>query len=761
MLYAQQRVVISRTDGTKDTIPVWKVDSITFVDFEKPQLNSPGEPVDLGLKSGLKWAPWNLGAADSTEVGFLFGWGNYDYTNLSTDKKYFPAPKATSNITDTDFDVVRSYWNDLDPLWHMPTLEDFQELMACQWDWDAEKKAFRISNPNAEDEALRENFIYLPVTGQRFGEEATDSLDFGFYWSGSVAKSDSTAVYLRFAEGSSTGEGGETIVGGEQEDEGESVGGDEPSIVEPTFWQLLDGFRSRHFAVRPVYGEYKIPVTISSDDTEPEGLTATIVTHLGGEGENVRYYIAYSTVKDFTIEEADKTDAYTVETLEGDVTANFTIELNAYETTYYYRAVAEVGKDILMEETIHEFTTGADERIVDLGLSVKWASRNIGAETETGSGYYVRWGALSEIHYSYGGSGNISGNPDYDIAQAEWGDEWRMPTRAEFEELKTYCTATQEKINGVSGVRFSRGKNSIFIPFAGGRAGSTIQNTNKAGYYWTSEGEVGIAYFLTLLSPIYDDFFTISSFDKGLGYTVRAVRPGKFVENPDDIGGEGGENQGGENQGGQGGEGGGEEPPVNPVAEDVVAVDLGLTSGTLWANMNVGAEHSTEYGSFYAWGETEAKSTYLLSNYAYYNEGYDTFYSPYKGEKGIQGTDWDAAHVIWGGNWVTPTPTQFDELVEECAWTWDSENNGYKVSSKKNSNFIFLPATGYYNGSSRTAQPRGYYWTSSLYLFPADWDKAKQAMEFVIENTDDDSYKHYQMDTSRQYGLAIRPVKNK
>lgn len=745
-LSAQQKMVITLNDTTL-IVPVWKVDSITFQDFQKPNTNIPEVGVDLGLKSGLLWAPWNLGADAEDEVGFLLGWGNSDSTNLSSDLKYFYAPSGVKNITNTEFDVAKTYWGEL---WHMPTIEDFQELLALDWKWDTEKNAYKVTNPEAPD-SLKENCIYFPATGKRMGAAEPDSLDFGFYWSGAIAENKDSAVYLRFP-----------------------VISDEEAEIDMTLWELLDGYRSRHFAVRPVYGEYRVPITVSSNEATVVGTTATITITVEGEGENIQYYLLYGKNENPNEENADKKGPYPIAELLGDAFAReVTLEGLDFETTYYYRALAECGDNKILEDISHQFTIGPDDRIVDLGLSVKWASRNIGADTESDYGYYVAWGALSEIHYPYGGSGNISGNPDYDIARAQWGGEWRMPTRAEFEELKNYCTATQEKVDDVPGVRFSRGKHSIFMPFAGGRAGSSVQNERKAGYYWTSEGQTGVATQLELMSPIYDDFFNLTEFTKSLGYTVRAVYgkndPKNFVEDPDaidpDEGGEGqgGEGGGGQGGGGQGGDGGEDEPPVNPIAEDVVAVDLGLTSGTLWANMNVGAKNSGEIGDFYAWGEIETKETYLLTNYSQYDPGFDTFDSPYRGIKGIQGTEQDAAHVIWGGNWVMPSPDDFDELVEECDWEWTTENgsSGYSVKSRKNNNHIFLPLTGYYNGSSRTAQHRGYYWTSSLYLFPNDWDKAKQAMEFVIEYETDPQYMHYQMDSSRQYGLTIRPVKLK
>ncbi|MBQ9285187.1 MAG: fibronectin type III domain-containing protein [Bacteroidaceae bacterium] len=758
LLSAQQQAIITQTDGTKLIIPVWKIDNISFQDSEKLDAPAPPSAVDLGLKSGILWSPWNIGATSETEVGFLLGWGNHDSTNLSTDLKYFPTPTATKNISNTEFDVAKYYWGSDDPLWHMPTLEDFQELMSLKWEWDAEKRAYKISNPDAEDESVRENYIYLPVTGQRIGEAEADSTDFGFYWSGSVAKNDS-ASYLRTTIDESGDNGGnddeeQPVVDGDEENSGEDV--DEPDVVAPTFWQLLNGFRARHFAVRPVYGKYRVPVTVSSDDAEVEHLQATITVTVEGQADNVKYYIIYSKVDDLSESTAYKSEEYSINALDGTFKERVTIKNLEYDTKYFYRVVAVVGPDMVEENATHEFVTEPDNRIVDLGLSVKWARWNVGAEAENEVGYHVRWGALNETDNYYNEAVDISGNPLYDIATSEWGGEWRMPTKEEYEELIKYCKVELDNVGGINGVRFSRNGDSIFMPFGGIRSGSRIGNHNTKGFYWISSGYSAVAEFLKIEDVIYSDWYLFHTYEKGLGLTVRPVYgkndKNNFIVNPDDPNNDDPNNDDPNND-----DPNNNEEPENP-RDDVEMVDLGLTSGTLWANKNIGAESVSDYGSFYAWGETETKSTYLLTNYSHYNEGYDTFDSPYRGVKGIQGTEQDVAHIQWEGDWVIPSPTQFEELVDECTWEWNNAVPGYKVKSKKNSNYIFLPTTGYYSGSSRTAQIRGYYWTSSLYLFPADWNKAKQAMEFVIAQAEDDADKHYQVNAARQNGLAIRPV---
>ena len=121
------------------------------------------------------------------------------------------------------------------------------------------------------------------------------------------------------------------------------------------------------------------------------------------------------------------------------------------------------------------------------------------------------------------------------------------------------------------------------------------------------------------------------------------------------------------------------------------AVDLGLPSGTKWAACNVGATKPEEYGGYYAWGETEEKEFYDKSTYKFYQD--DEYVNI--GED-ISGTEYDVAHVKWGGNWYMPTWEEFRELINNCKIEWTTFNgvNGEKFTSKINGNSIFLPAAG-------------------------------------------------------------------
>ena len=146
-------------------------------------------------------------------------------------------------------------------------------------------------------------------------------------------------------------------------------------------------------------------------------------------------------------------------------------------------------------------------------------------------------------------------------------------------------------------------------------------------------------------------------------------------------------------------------------------VDLGLS--VKWATMNVGATSPEGYGYYFAWGETQPKSTYDLSTYFDSVDGSDSNFNKYcMGKKATLAPEDDAAHVNWGGDWRMPKIDEMDELRDNCTWTWTTQNgvNGYKVTSKKNGNSIFLPAAGdRYDNSLVQVGSRGIYWSSSLF----------------------------------------------
>ncbi len=127
-------------------------------------------------------------------------------------------------------------------------------------------------------------------------------------------------------------------------------------------------------------------------------------------------------------------------------------------------------------------------------------------------------------------------------------------------------------------------------------------------------------------------------------------------------------------------------------------VDLGLS--VKWATCNVGASSPSDCGDYYAWGETETKREYNLSNYKYFDE-YDeyahTFWTKYNESDGKRILDYedDVAYVKWGKDWRTPTKGEIKELLDRCTWTWICLNGkGGVQATGPNGKSIFLPAGG-------------------------------------------------------------------
>lgn len=194
-------------------------------------------------------------------------------------------------------------------------------------------------------------------------------------------------------------------------------------------------------------------------------------------------------------------------------------------------------------------------------------------------------------------------------------------------------------------------------------------------------------------------------------------------------------------------------------------VNLGLPSGLLWASRNIGAAQSSEDGLYFAWGETQSKTSYSWSNYAH-GSGYAdlTKYCNNEnfGHNGytdnltiLQPAD-DAATANWGNGARTPTKEEFQELCENCTSEWITLNGrkGRKFTGS-NGNSIFIPAAGYLEGDgSNHVGNLGYYWSATLRTdgFPnVAWQLYINQGNATV--TDASGYHRY-------YGLPVRAVRS-
>ncbi|MBR3413345.1 MAG: hypothetical protein IKG81_11725 [Bacteroidales bacterium] len=238
------------------------------------------------------------------------------------------------------------------------------------------------------------------------------------------------------------------------------------------------------------------------------------------------------------------------EFVEDDVTITLT-SANGHSVTFEKRASLRHNRMALVGLTVERWDEvgPVDPDWVDLGLpsGLLWATRNVGATSPEDYGDYFAWGetvtksVYAWYTYIYGGgsysltkycsipSMGYNGftdnltilQPDDDAATANYGG--RTPTKEEWQELMNNTTSSWTTQNGVNGRLFIRNGNSLFLPAAGCRLGSSLSADGSSGYYWSSS--------LDANGPDYAWYFGFGSgsqrmdyYDRFRGYAVRAVR---------------------------------------------------------------------------------------------------------------------------------------------------------------------------------------------------------------------------------------------
>lgn len=384
---------------------------------------------------------------------------------------------------------------------------------------------------------------------------------------------------------------------------------------------------------------------------------------------------------------------------------------------------------------------------VDLGLSVMWATCNVGAATPEEYGDYYAWGetetkteytwtnykwcngtSTSLTKYNSDSAYGIVDNKttldlEDDVAYVRLGGRWRMPSFQEIDELINNCTITSIQSNGVEVWQFISKKNGnrIYIPKAG------ICDTSNAyvgsvSYYWSS----------------YKGFCIRQD---SSGYVSRycgvPVRPVFHLDAE-------------------------YETPENPY--DGI-IDLGLSVN--WRSCNLGATTPEEFGGYYQWaGKKDVSDTHLklatdfICPYTSYNTNtgkwYYTKYNYTDKKRQLDDSD-DAAIVILGNGWRMPTKTEWQELIQSCSWSFTCINNtwGYKVQSLVmgySDKWIFLPATGYRVMNdiiTLSDHTICYYWSSTIGVddaYGSGYSNLSAANSYITTRL------------CRYYGLPIRPV---
>ena len=461
----------------------------------------PGEPgiIDLGLR--VKWAACNLGASKPEEYGGYYQWAgvedvtsteiyldisNCPYHNGSSNTsgwtKYIPSDKPSywypagdpdnKTVLDPEDDAAHAK---LGGSWYMPTSEDFKELQDnCDVEWTTLNGVYGRRFTSRKNG----NRIFLPAAGYRTADNSSSVGSDGCYWSSSLhTEAPDHAYYFSF-------------------------GSDEMSAN--------NSYRFYGRSVRPIYIVNVTGVSLNTTSLnmftrEKYTLDATITP--------------YNASVKSVIWSSDNTAVATVDK-SGTVTAvgpgNATITVKTINSGLTaICSVSVTNMNILEPEA------------VDMGLSVRWATFNVGASKPEGSGYYYQWAGTRDVSNTdiyldwttcpfHTGSNESTGwtkyipsdkpsywsgkgspdnktilSPEDDAAYIAFGGRWRIPTKDEWQELIDNCDAVWTVLNGVGGRKFTSRKAGntdkwIFLPIAGFRSYDRFYCPTSQGYYCSS-----------------------------------------------------------------------------------------------------------------------------------------------------------------------------------------------------------------------------------------------------------------------------------
>ena len=193
-------------------------------------------------------------------------------------------------------------------------------------------------------------------------------------------------------------------------------------------------------------------------------------------------------------------------------------------------------------------------------------------------------------------------------------------------------------------------------------------------------------------------------------------------------------------------------------APSILSVDLGLPSGTLWADRNVGAENETDFGLLFSWGNTEGHEVKNPSDYDF-GDTYGSVYNQTAGSELtgniVQGGANDAARVICGSPWKMPTYENVEELFSGCTHEYVTDYkgsgvNGALFTSKTNGKTLFLPACGFveHDRANLNINIGGEYWTNKV--SPVD-----RSYCFMFSRT---QFAYQNVGNRRLAGFSIRGV---
>lgn len=392
--------------------------------------------------------------------------------------------------------VARSWGGE----WTLPDKEQWQDLLDyCKWTYTKidGKKGWLVEGKSQYGE--EGNCIFLPCNGSykdsRFGEQGYA----GYYW----ASGERCCFYMF------------------------------------DLWSSLYTSSSKKFmSVRPVHGKAEVVFGVSIN-------SPSVVLELGASSTLTASIRPSSAMDKSVVWSSSNPDVASVDE-QGKVTAVSVGEATITVTTNVGGLTADCEVTVI-------------PNAVDLGLSVKWASMNLGASAPEASGDYYAWGATApnpggdyswakcpycsegygEKFSKYVPMGKMSywggdGSPDNkrklepgdDAAVAKLGSKWRTPTSAEFEELFKSCDTEWTTVNNVNGLKFTSrtNGNSIFLPATGHRDGKNLIDAGEEGLYMSSSLATDIPdHAMSFEIKIRSEYASTIAKKRNMGLTIRPV----------------------------------------------------------------------------------------------------------------------------------------------------------------------------------------------------------------------------------------------
>lgn len=503
---------------------------------------SNAEYVDLGLPSGTLWATCNLGATKPEEYGLYYQWGDtqgygsdtndgkyfdwstykwcdgsrYTLTKYNTDKSYGIVDNMVTLMSDDD--AARAA---LGSKWRMPSNVEWEELLNnCTLTWTTVNgvNGYKLQS---KVPGYADSWIFLPAAGARSQDNLVYVGDNGYYYFSSIALYLPYGMSFLFFSSSSLG--------------------------------ANMAVRSNGMSIRPVYAETE-PSTVSVTTTDIDfgdvkvgtSVSKTFkITNTGSKATNVTISESYGIAT---------SDFSGVATLAAGESKTITLTCSPNEIGSFNGVIDIIAGNwcqITYKGNAVESTGGYSYEYVDLGLSVKWATCNLGATKPEEYGLYYQWGdtqgygsdpsdgkkfgwsTYKWCNGSYNSLTKYNTNSTYgtvdnktvldmedDAARAALGGNWRMPTDAEWTELRENCTWTwtmnynETCVAGriVTSNKTGYTNKSIFLPAAGYRSPYGLSRARSYGYYWSSSLDTDcpvyawdVIFYLEDVGRVYDD----------------------------------------------------------------------------------------------------------------------------------------------------------------------------------------------------------------------------------------------------------------